>query len=317
MRGLSLMLSVAYAAVRLLLMEALSGAAQTVAIAITDIAFLISILYALTRDVEENISQLGIHGLFNVVAVSWIAAIPQTVVAVYFTTIGKYEAAFYDSMVSTLVDAFLVTALTRWAYLDSVRKDWIYIVIWIAATLAYGAMIEAPWPLWHHAWFAVGALLLPLLFARGLIKTIKVDVYTVVNLIINTIILIWISWDIGQALVAWHTSSEAALGTLAAIIATIPDLLTALLIRTVLARNVAELAAAEDAIRTMFAAAIHDQISVPALIVILAPQAAALFPHWLNIVVSVLKLTLLDRRAFAAVGLPVALAIIVALSLHI
>ncbi len=317
MRDLSLILSVVYAAVRLLITEIMTGAAQTIAVAVTDITFLILILYALTRDVEENISQLGIHGLFNVVAVSWIAAIPQTVVAIYFTSVGRYEAAFYDSMVSTLVDAFLVTALVRWAYLDSIRRDWIYIVVWVAATLAYGAMIEAPWPLWHHVWFAVGALFLPLLFARGLIRAVKLDAYTVINLVFNTVVLIWISWDIGQALVTWHTASEAALGTLAAIIATVPDLLTALLIRTVLARNVAELAAAEDAIRTMFAAAIHDQISVPALIVILAPQAAAVFPHWLNIVVSVLKLTLLDRRAFAAVGLPVALAIIVALSLHI
>jgi hypothetical protein len=308
MRRLSIVLSAIYAVIRI----ALSAAGGEAAVPIVDVAFLISILYALTRDVEENITELGVHGLFNVLVVSWVAAIPQTVVALYFASVGRYEAAFYDSMVSTLVDAFLVTALVRWSYLDAIRRDWIFIVVWVAATLAYGALIDLPLPGWHHAWFVVGALLLPLAFARGLVTRIRLDLYNAVNLVVNALILGWIAWDIGQALVSWHVYSEAALGALAAVIATIPDLMTALLIRAVVGRRIAEMAASEDAIRTMFAAAIHDQISVPALIVLIAPQAVAYFPHWLNIVVSVLKFTLLDRRAFL-LGLAASIYIIASL----
>ncbi|MGC9130679.1 MAG: hypothetical protein ACP5H5_03730 [Pyrobaculum sp.] len=312
MRRLSIILSAIYAIVRI----ALEAAGGEAAVPIVDVAFLISILYALTRDVEENITELGVHGLFNVLVVSWVAAIPQTVVALYFASVGKYEAAFYDSMVSTLVDAFLVTALVRWSYLDAIRRDWIFIVLWVAATLAYGALIDLPLPGWHHAWFAIGAVILPLAFARGLVSKIRLDMYNAVNLVVNALILGWIAWDIGQALVSWHIYSEAALGALAAVIATIPDLMTALLIRAVVGRRIAEMAASEDAIRTMFAAAIHDQISVPALIVLVAPQAVSVFPHWLNIVVSILKFTLLDRRAFL-IGLAASIYIIASLMLGV
>ncbi len=308
--------STALAAVYVVVRIALSVTGEEAAVPIIDVAFLISILYALTRDVEEDITELGVHGLFNVLVVSWVAAIPQTVVALYFASVGKYEAAFYDSMVSTLIDAFLVTALVRWSYLDAIRRDWIFIVVWVAATLAYGALIDLPLPGWHHAWFLIGALLLPITFARGLVSKIRLDMYNAVNLVVNALILGWTAWDIGDALVSWHMASEATLGALAAVIATIPDLLTALLIRAIVGRRIAEMAASEDAIRTMFAAAIHDQISVPALIVLVAPQAAAAFPHWLNIAVSVLKFTLLDRRAFL-IGLAASIYIIATLMLGV
>jgi hypothetical protein len=318
MRGLAfLALSAAYAVLRLYLEY--EGAPST-AIAVTDVAFLIAFLYTLSDDIERAAGELGIHGIYNVMVVSWIAAIPQTVVAIYFASVGKHTAAFLDSMVSTLVDAFLVTALVRLQYLDFVRRDWPLIVLWVAATLAFGALVEAPARLsiphepYYWAWFMIGALGLPFLFSRGLPATVKFDARTAVSLAINTILIIYVSYDLGKALVTWHVS-EVQLGAIAAVVATLPDLITALLIRSTLARMIEEFAAAEDAIRTMFAAAIHDQISVPALIIIVAPDAAAAFPHWLNMWVSVLKLALLSRRSFLYFGLPASLATIAYLTL--
>ena len=309
-RLLSLIVPVAYALVRLYL-EA--SEAPEVTVAVVDVAFLVAFLYTLSDDVEKAAGELGIHGIYNVMIVSWIAAIPQTAVAIYFAQAGKYTAAFLDSMVSTLIDAFLVTALVRYRYLDAVRRDWPIITLWVFATLAFGALIDAPVRLgaphepYYWAWFMIGAFGLPFLFSRGLPAAVRLDARTLANLMVNTILIIYVSWDLGRALVTWHTSEEQ-LGAVAAVVATLPDLITALMIRTTLARMIEEYAASEDAIRTMFAAAIHDQISIPALIIITAPAAAAAFPHWLNVWVSILKFTLLDRRAFLYAGLPAALA---------
>jgi len=318
MRLLSFVLPVAYAAVRLYLEY--EGAAA--AVAATDVAFLVIFLYTLSDDIERAVAELGVHGIYNVVVVSWAAAIPQTVVAIYFASVGKYTAAFLDSMVSTLVDAFLVTALVRLQYLDAVRRDWHLIVLWVVATLAFGALVEAPMRLsiphepYLWAWFIIGAFGLPFLFSRGLPGKIYFNARTAVNLAVYTLLIVYVAWDLGQALVTWHMS-EAQLGAVAAVVATLPDLLTAFAIRTTLARAIEEFAAAEDAIRTMFSAAIHDQISVPALIILTAPAAVGAFPHWLNVWVSVLKFTLLSRRAFVSIGLPASLATIAYLALSI
>jgi len=309
-RLLPLITPVAYVLIRLYLE---SAGAPEAAVALIDAAFLIAFLYVLTENIEKSAGELGIHGIYNVMIVSWIAAIPQTVVAIYFASAGKYTAAFLDSMVSTLIDAFVVTALVRLHYIDAVKKDWHLIVLWVFATLAFGALIDAPMRLdvpfepYYWAWFLIGAAALPFLFARGLPGAVKLNAYTAASLVLNTILVAYVSYDLGRALVEWHVS-EAQLGAIAAIVATLPDLITALLIRSTLAKMIEEHAAAEDAIRTMFAAAIHDQISIPALIIITAPAAVAAFPHWLNVWASVLKFTLLSRRAFLYFGLPASLA---------
>jgi len=292
--------------------------APAAGLALVDIAFLIAFLYTLTDDIERAAGDLGVHGIYNVVVVSWIAAIPQTVVAVYFTWAGLYTAAFLDSMVSTLIDAFLVTALVRSKYLSEVRRDWPLIIIWIVATLTFGALVAAPERIpslppvpFYSIWFVIGALFLPLLFSRGIPASVSFNAREAINLVIYTALIMYIAYDLGSDLATWHMT-ESALGTIAALIATAPDLIAALMIRLTLARAVGEDAGSEDAIRTMFAAAIHDQISDPALVLVLAPTAAAAaaFPHWLNVLVSILKLTLLDRRAFYFFGLPVAIATI-------
>jgi len=319
MRLLPLVWSIVYVAVRL----ALEGAgAPQAAVAVTDVAFLLGILYSLADDVEKAAGELGNTRLINVLVVSWSAAIPQTVVAIALASAGRYEAAYYDSMVSTLVDAFLVTAMVRLPFLDRLRQEWWLIVGWVAATLAYGATITAfyntPFALpYHTMWFVVGAVALPTLFAgREIAAKIKPEPFTIVNAVISAVSLSYISWELGWALASWHMSSEAALGTLAAVFATIPDLVTAFLIRTTLAHYISEMASAEDALRTMFAAAVHDQISVPALIVLMFPDAVWAFPHWLNVFVSILKFTLLSRRWFLFAGLPAAFAAIAAMMLH-
>jgi len=309
--------SAAYAAVRLAMEE---GGAPPATVAVTDVAFLLGILYSLADDVEKAAEELGNTRLINVLVVSWAAAIPQTVVALALAAAGRYEAAFYDSMASTLVDAFMVTALVRLPFLDRLRQEWWLIALWVAATLAYGATIAAFYGTgaefhYHVSWFLVGAVFLPLLFAgRGVVEKMRPEPYTVVNAVVSAISLAYISWELGQALATWHTESEAALGTLAAVVATLPDLITAFLIRTTLTRYISEVAGAEDALRTMFAAAVHDQISVPALVVLFYPDAVWHFPHWLNIYVSLLKFTLLDRRALLAAGLPAAVITVAALA---
>jgi hypothetical protein len=290
--------------------------APAAGLTLVDITFLIAFLYTLTDDIERAAGELGVHGIYNVVVVSWIAAIPQTVVAAYFTYAGLYTAAFLDSMVSTLIDAFLVTALVRSRYLSEVRRDWPLIIIWVAVTLTFGALVAAPERIpslpptpFYSVYFVIGALFLPVLFSRGIPTAVSFKAREAVNLVIYTALIMYTAYDLGGDLATWHMT-ESALGTIAALIATAPDLITALMIRLTLARAVGEDAGSEDAIRTMFSAAIHDQISDPALVLILAPAAAAAFPHWLNVLVSMLKLTLLDRRAFYFVGLPIAIATI-------
>ena len=310
-------LPAAYVATRLYLEAA---DAPAVAVAVVDVAFLVAMLYVLSDSVEKSVAEVGIHGIYNVMILSWVAAIPQTVVAVYFALAGKYTAAFLDSMVSTLIDAFIVTALVRLRYLDVIKKDWHLIVLWVVATLAFGALIDAPlrvgvpWEPYYWAWFLIGAAVLPYLFVRGLPSYIKLDAVAAANLFINTVLIIYISWDLGNALVSWHMSEEQ-LGAIAAVISTLPDMLVALVIRTTLSKVIEEYTAGEEAIRTMFAAAIHDQISIPALIIIVAPASVAAFPHWLNVWVSVLKFTLLDRRAFLYLGLPASVGTIAYLAL--
>jgi hypothetical protein len=130
-----------YIAVRLYLEAA---EAPEAAVALIDVAFLVAFLYTLGESVERRVGELGIHGIYNVMIVSWIAAIPQTVVAVYFAQVGKYTAAFLDSMVSTLIDAFIVTTIVRLGYLDFVRRDWPLIVLWAFTALDFGSLIDAP-----------------------------------------------------------------------------------------------------------------------------------------------------------------------------
>jgi hypothetical protein len=155
---------------------------------------------------------------------------------------------------------------------------------------------------------------LPFLFSRGLAASVRFDAYALATLVLNTILIVYVSWDLGRALVSWHASEEQ-LGVMAAVVATLPDLITALIIRTTLAKLIQEHAAAEDAVRTMFAAAIHDQISIPALIIITAPAAVGAFPHWLNVLVSLLIFTLLSRKTLLYIGLPASLATIAYLTL--
>jgi len=316
MRSWSIIWSFAYFAVRFALNEA--GAPQAT-VALVDVVFLLGILYSLADDVEKSAHELGSTRLINVLIVSWAMAIPQTVVALALAAAGRYEAAFYDSMTSTLIDAFIVTALVRLPFIERLRQEWWLVAAWASATLAYGATITAfygtVWAFAYHTmWFIVGAVVLPALFAGyEVVSKIRPNPYAVVNAFVAIASLIYISWELGQALAEWHMSSEATLGALAAVFATIPDLIAAFLIRTALARYISEEASAEDAIRTMFAAAVHDQISVPALIVLLFPDSVWYFPHWLNVFVSILKFTLLDRRAFLYAGLPAAIASIVVL----
>lgn len=279
------------------------------AIPFVDIFFMLLLLALLNKDVEKDVERIGFAGLYNVVVVSWIAAIPQTVVAVVFAESGHYYAAFVDSMTSTLVDAFLVTAVARREALSMAASYWPALVIWSASVIAFGATSTSlPYYPVPAAWFVIGALILPLLFAP---KTPGggMELNTFFDLLFTTAALGWIALDIGHALVALHSLSEGLLGVVGALVATSPDLIAAFSIRFILARSIGAVAGDDVMVRTMLASAVHDQISDPALVLMISTQAALFFPHLLNIVIALLVLTLLSPKLYWYVGLPAAVAL--------
>jgi hypothetical protein len=83
-----------------------------------------------------------------------------------------------------------------------------------------------------------------------------------------------------------------------------------MLIRSIVSKVLSEEASMTEAVYTMLAAATHDQLTIPALILIFAPSAAAYYPHLFNIAVVLLKFTLLDKRFFYFIGLPASLLVL-------
>lgn len=262
------------------------------------------VLTSLAFHAERVAADLGVNTLYNVVVMSWVAALPQTLVAYAFAQAGKYHAAYVDSMASTLIDAMLVTAVVRRSLIPRVGAQYKWqLFLWTGTVLFLGATFNAlaePRVAW--TWFLIGAVFLPLIFAVPLTLAARPTAEQLAELVANAVATGWIAYDVGVRLSELHMS-ESALGVLGAVFATAPDFLVALAIRTILARAIGEVSG-DDAIKTMFAAAVHDQISDPALVAIVAPSSVAYFPHDLNIFASLVKLTFLHPAAFWLVGVP-------------
>jgi len=120
-----------------------------------------------------------------------------------------------------------------------------------------------------------------------------------------------VSYHLGQSLLALHIA-EVQLGVVSTIIATLPDFIVGMLIRATFATILGEEAGDREVVATMLAAAVHDQVTVPALILAVDPTAAVAYPHLFNIAVVAIKFTLLSKKAYWLLGVPGAVLLLLA-----
>jgi hypothetical protein len=271
---------------------------------------LITVVYA--TEVSMALSNARIW--YNVMVVSIAMAIPQTVFALNLALNDKPIAAWVDTLGSTLVDAILVTAVVRRHLIGSplVRSPLVvgYMLLW--SIFAVGVNILA----WHPELYtsrhvavfyvAVG-FLLPVLLVKGNIQGFP-SVKDTIMLANNALATFLVSLMLSEELIKLHIE-EVQLGIISTILATLPDFIVGMMIRGVVSRLLSAEAGDKEVLYTMLAAATHDQLTVPGLIMLYMPSAMAYYPHLFNIAVILLKFTLLDRRAFWLAGLPLTILI--------
>jgi hypothetical protein len=278
-----------------------------------DIALYLVLLISVVYASEVNMALSRARIWYNVMVVSLAMSIPQTVFAVKLVLNDKPVAAWIDTLGSTLVDALLVTAVVRRHIIGSplILSAVGYMVIW--SIMSVGLNIVA----WHpelystvHVplFYAAVGLLLPILLVRGNISGLpsKSDMLMLANNALATLVA---SYMLAEA-VAQLEIEEVRLGVVSVILATLPDFLVGIVIRGVVARLLSSEAGDKEMVYTMLAAATHDQLTTPALIMLFVPSAMQFYPHLFNLAVVMLKFTLLSKRAFWFVGLPVTLLVL-------
>lgn len=242
---------------------------------------------------------------YNVLVVSTAMSLPQTLFAVKLSESGKYLAAWIDTLGSTLVDAMLVTAVLRRFAIGSpmIWRMVPFLIMWSAAALyvnyhtyavTYGFFRLPEWVI------AVIGLLLPIALVRPTGLPSKREV---IMLLVHAISTGVASYELSNT-IAQLPIREVQLGIVATLLATLPDFLVALIIRSTVAKILSEVASEEEALATMLAGAVHDQILIPALILMLHPEAAAFYPHYFNVLVVLVKFTLLFRATYWLFGVP-------------
>ena len=272
------------------------------------LVLLVSVVYA----AEVTMALSNARVWYNVMVVSVAMALPQTVFAVNLAVNGKPTAAWIDTLASTLVDAVLVTAVIRRDIIGSplIRSTVGYMLVWsilaVGLNLITGhGMVSRPIT---YAYAIIG-LLLPLwLVIRTGISGLP-DRSSIVLLANHAIATGLVSWELSNSLLSLEIA-EVQLGVVSTILATLPDFIVGMLIRSVVSRVLSEEASMTEAVYTMLAAATHDQLTIPALILLFSPSAAAYYPHLFNIAVVLLKFTLLDKRVFYFIGLPASLLVL-------
>lgn len=242
---------------------------------------------------------------YNVLVVSMAMSLPQTLFAIKLAQSGKGLAAWIDTLLSTLVDAMLVTAVLR-RYVIGSPMIWRmvpFLVMWSIAALyvnyhtyaiTYGLFKLPEWVI------AVIGILLPVVLVRptGLPSKSELGM-----LMIHGVSTGVSSYQLSNV-IAQLPYHEIQLGILATVLATLPDFIVALIIRSTVAKILSDVASEEEALATMLAAAVHDQVLIPALILILYPEVAAYYPHYFNLLVVLLKFTLLFRKVYWLFGVP-------------
>jgi len=282
-----------------------------------DITLYTVLLIAVVYSTEVSMALSGARIWYNVMVVSVAMSIPQAVFAVKLAVSGKPVAAWIDTLGSTLVDAMLVTAVVRRTIVGSplVRSPVVvgYMLLW--SILAVGINILA----WHpelytsnhiSLFYVAAGLLLPILLVRGHIQgwPSRNDWFILMNNALATLVASYLLADA----VAQLEVEETSLGVISVILATLPDFIVGMLIRSVVSRLLSAEAGDREVVYTMLAAATHDQLTIPALIMMSVPAAMGYYPHLFNLVVVTLKFTLLSRRAFWFVGVPGAILVLLA-----
>jgi len=272
------------------------------------VAYLI-LLISVTYATEINVALSGVREWWNVMVVSAIYTIPQTLYAIQLGIHGHYIAAWIDTLASTIVDAMIVTAFIRRKLVGSAiaKASLIPLIGWSLAALSINFFVNRIAEDVNIAlvYVAMGYIFLPAMLVnwKNIEKPSKWQLATLVN---NTIAMGLASWFMSEQILQLQLS-EVHLGITSTILGTLPDFFVALVLRSTFAWILSEEASDVEVFKVMIAGAIHDQVTVPALILLFAPQAAAYYPHIFNIAVILLKFTLLDRRAYWYIGLPAAI----------
>jgi len=276
-----------------------------------DIVLYMVLMVAVVYATEVSMALSNARVWYNVLVVSVAMALPQTVFAVNLAASGKPVAAWIDTLASTLVDTIFVTAVVRRHVVGSplVRSPLVVSFLFAWSILAVGLNVLA----WHPElytsthfplFYAIAGLILPAMLVRSVSGVPSGrDVLMLANNALATLVA---SYMLSEA-VAQLQIAEVHLGVVSTILATLPDFFVGMLIRSAVARVLDSEAGDQEMVYTMLAAAVHDQLTIPGLIMLLAPYTMAYYPHMFNIVVVVLKFTLLDRRIFWLLGMPAAL----------
>jgi hypothetical protein len=280
-----------------------------------DIALYLVLLISVVYATEVNMALSNARIWYNVMVVSVAMSIPQVVFAVKLVLSGKPVAAWIDTLGSTLVDAMLVTAVVRRHVVGSplVRTPLVVGYMFIWSILAVGLNILSWYPELYSSthlalFYTVVGLALPFLLVKGNVRGLpsKSDMLMLANNAFATLVA---SYMLAEAVSQLHFE-EVQLGVISVILATLPDFLVGMLIRGTVARILTAEASDQEMVYTMMAAATHDQLTIPGLIMMFTPEAMAYYPHLFNIAVVTLKFTLLDRRAFWFIGMPAAILIL-------
>ncbi|QJF12415.1 hypothetical protein QIT50_gp03 [Pyrobaculum spherical virus 2] len=242
---------------------------------------------------------------YNVLVVSMAMSLPQTLFAIKLASSGKYLASWIDTLGSTLVDAMLVTAVLR-RYVIGSPMIWNmvpFLIMWSMAALyvnyhayaiTYGLFRLPEWVI------VVIGILLPMVLVRPTGLPRKSEL---IMLLLHAVSTGVSSYQLSNV-IAQLPIHEIQLGIVATILATLPDFLVALIIRSAVAKILNEVASEEEALATMLASAVHDQILIPALVLTLYPEVAAYYPHYFNVIIILLKFTLLFRNVYWLFGVP-------------
>ncbi|MEM0468779.1 MAG: hypothetical protein QXT27_06260 [Pyrobaculum sp.] len=285
-----------------------------------EIAMWVLILISVSYSTELTLSLFNVTVWYNVLVVSVLITVPQTIIALQLANQGLYLAAWLDSILSTVVDATIATALVRRHIIGSTYIKGLLpnMVAWsIIAFTINVATATSYTPDWlMAAWLIAGYIALPLWIVKrtgggGTIPPPNV----LFNSFMNTVAMAVASYYLSEALYQLRLS-EASLGVVATVLATLPDLIVALIIRSAFSLIIGDVASDQEVVATMLAGAIHDQISVPALILLLDPKAAPYFPHEVALFAIVVKFALLDRKVFYLIGLPASIALLIGLGAH-
>jgi len=271
-----------------------------------DLVVYLILLISVTYATEINVALSGVREWWNVMVVSTIFTIPQTLYAIRLAMEGKYIAAWVDTLASTVVDSLIITAILRRNIIGSalVRAAIIPIIGWALTALSINLFINriAEDRTVNLLYVAMGYFFLPAMLVNW--KNIeRPSTWQLLTLLNNTIAMGIASWQMSEVILQLQLE-EVQLGITSTILATLPDFFVALIMRSAFAWILSEEASEVEVFKTMVAAAIHDQVTVPALIVLFAPQAAAYYPHMFNIAIILLIFTLLHRKAYWFIGLP-------------